>query len=79
MYSSGLNSRLPLRGVGPAGRRLELGLRLNVKYGFNWAGKNEHFSKVSYKACKDKMSEWMLTWNPRFGIATGINILIKGN
>jgi len=20
---------------------------LNIKYGFNWAGKNEHFSKVS--------------------------------
>jgi hypothetical protein len=22
--------------------------RLNIKYGFNWAGKNEHFSKVSF-------------------------------
>jgi len=21
--------------------------RLNIKYGFNWAGKNEYFSKVS--------------------------------
>jgi len=26
---------------------LELEPRLNIKYGFNWAGKNEHFSKVS--------------------------------
>jgi len=26
---------------------LELESRLNIKYGFNWAGKNEHFSKVS--------------------------------
>jgi hypothetical protein len=26
---------------------LELEPRLNVKYGFNWAGKNEHFSQVS--------------------------------
>ena len=25
----------------------ELEPRLNIKYGFNWAGKNEHFSKVS--------------------------------
>jgi hypothetical protein len=24
--------------------------RLNIKYGFNWAGKNEHFSKVSREA-----------------------------
>jgi hypothetical protein len=26
---------------------LELEPRLNIKCGFNWAGKNEHFSKVS--------------------------------
>jgi len=26
---------------------LELEPRLNIKYGFNWAGKIEHFSKVS--------------------------------
>lgn len=26
---------------------LELEPRLNIKYEFNWAGKNEHFSKVS--------------------------------
>jgi len=26
---------------------LEFEPRLNVKYGFNWAGKNESFSKVS--------------------------------
>jgi len=26
---------------------LELEPRLNIKYGFNWAGKNMHFSKVS--------------------------------
>jgi len=25
---------------------LELEPRLNIKYGFNWAGKDEHFSKV---------------------------------
>jgi hypothetical protein len=25
----------------------ELEPRLNIKYGFNWADKNEHFSKVS--------------------------------
>jgi len=30
----------------------ELEPRLNIKYGFNWAGKNEHFSKVSvYRGC----------------------------
>ena len=41
--------------VGPADRTgvvkmlafFELEPRLNIKYGFNWAGKNEHFSKVS--------------------------------
>ena len=33
---------------------LELEPRLNIKYGFNWAGKNEHFSKVSfYDASKE--------------------------
>jgi len=26
---------------------LNLEPRLNIKYGFSWAGKNEHFSKVS--------------------------------
>jgi hypothetical protein len=42
-------------GVGPADRTgvvkifafLDLGPRLNIKYGFNWAGKNEYFLKVS--------------------------------
>jgi hypothetical protein len=28
--------------------------RLNIKYGFNWAGKPEHFSKVSKRARKAK-------------------------
>jgi hypothetical protein len=26
--------------------------RLNIKYGFNWAGKIEHFSKVSFRDLK---------------------------
>jgi hypothetical protein len=59
------------------GQRLELEPRLNVKYGFNWAGKNENFSKVSYILCNNKIYVSMLTWNVRFGIATGIIILIK--
>jgi len=29
---------------------LELEPRLNIKYGFNWAGKIEHFSKASLRA-----------------------------
>ncbi len=49
--------RLPLRGVGPTGRRLELEPRLNIKTDltgprkrdlrFASTGKIEHFSKVS--------------------------------
>ena len=46
---------IPACPVGPADRTgvvkifvfLELEPRLNIKYGFNWAGKIEHFSKVS--------------------------------
>jgi hypothetical protein len=46
---------IPACPVGPADRTgvvkiisfLELEPRLNIKYGFNWAGKNEYFSKVS--------------------------------
>jgi hypothetical protein len=34
---------------------LELEPRLNVKYGFNWAGKIEHFSKVSIIAVVNKI------------------------
>jgi len=46
---------IPACPVGPADRTgvvkifafLALEPRLNIKYGFNWAGKIEHFSKVS--------------------------------
>jgi len=38
---------------------LELEPRLNIKYGFNWAGKTEHFSKVSdYASCSDRSSDF---------------------
>ena len=32
---------------------LDLEPRLNIKYGFNWAGKTEHFSKVSKLSVAD--------------------------
>jgi hypothetical protein len=45
-YSSGVGSA-DRTGVVKIIPFLELEPRLNIKYGFNWAGKNEHFSKVS--------------------------------
>ena len=56
---------IPACPVGPADRTgvikifafLGLEPRLNIKYGFNWAGKIEHFSKVSNQCLKIKSAE----------------------